>query len=257
MADETPQQKEQKKQGGSELFARIFYIFGRFSWFFGILIALIVLVSTYRFIIQPQYQRIIAQQAELERLNLEGERQALSNHIVQLESFITLSETITQEDKNNLERLLQDAPDLLVLQIQFEKFLEQYNTENPQVIFGEPSFTLPTSNEQAAPAEARESIIDLSGFFDEPATQETTQQSSSEQPQIVLGTIPVDITITFNDYFLAKDFIRDVEALVPLIDIKSLSIGVTQSVSNTEGEGEEGGGAAVTLSGVMHIATEQ
>lgn len=263
--------KEEKteKQSAKDIFAKLVYVFAKFSWFFGIIIALIVLLTLYRFIIQPQYQKILDRQEEIRQLNLEGERGILERHLVNLEKFITLSSAITEEEKQSVDKLLRETPDLLVLQIQFEKLIEKYNTQNPSVSFGEVSFD---EEEELSdePDVERERVIDLSSFFDETQLNAPVETKDEENPEVVRGVIPIDISVTFEDYYQAKDFISDLERLVPLVDFENISI----TISNSEEEADDdtvtevpaddtedtlaeefGNGATeLTLSGVIQVA---
>lgn len=264
----TKEQEKQQKTSSKDILAKGLFVFARFSWFFGIIITIIVFFSLYRFIIQPQYEKLLQRQSEIEQLNLEGERTALANHVKKLQAFIQLSGTITQEDKNNLDTLLQDVPDTLVLQIQFEKFLEEYAPLESSIEIGEPTYETMQGSEEA-PASTRTSIIDLSSFFEDEgiAPPRVNNANDDTVPTIVLGTIPLDMTVSFNDYFAAKDFLRDLEKRVPLIDITTLQVTVEQEVTSAvtgddAGSGastpvEEGAVTTLTLTGTIHIASQQ
>ena len=226
-------EEKQNKQSGKrkgETFAKIVFVFAKFSWFFGIIIALAVLFSLYRIVIQPQYQKIFAKQEQIRTANLEGEKGKLQVYLNSLERFITLTDAITKEDKNNLNKILQDVPDELVLEIQFDSLMEKYDTQESSVTLGEPVFFDAENGE--APEEAREDrerIVNLSAFFDEQEEPVADPSPNTTLPQIITGEIPVTISATFIDYFTAKDFLRDVEQLVPLVEVQTLSITVDSS----------------------------
>ena len=258
-------QPEQQRNKVTELFVKFFYIFDRFSWFFGILITAIVLVGMYRFLIQPQYQKIVIKQAEIERLNLEGEKTRLKQHIERLNRFIELSNAITDDDKNHLDILLQDISDTLVLQIQLEKYFEKYDIENSSVTIGEAMYESDES-ESAVTARTRDSIIDLSGIFEGFQAEDVYQQPSQRQvKKIILGSIPITMILELKDYFAVKDFIRDLETIVPLIDMHSININILLPVTRAASEGREEkpieniqeNFAQIVLSGNIRIAKEQ
>jgi hypothetical protein len=261
MEQEQQEQKTQKR--GFETIAKFFYISARFTWFFGIIITAIVFFSLYRFVIQPQYRDILVKQEEVKQLNLQGEKTALIEHLKRIQEFISLSSAITQEDKHNLQTLLQDAPDELVLRIQFERFLEKYSATESSVTIHDPVFTNIQEDVVGDVPQSRESIIDLSNFFEDGPNVDAPVEED-KVPTIVLGTIPIDISISFTDYFLAKDFIRDIEGLVPLIDITTIAI-TTTAPRTPETEGTETseepienlGEASVSVSGFINIATER
>ena len=259
---EDKEKEKKSKKSPKDFFAKLIYLFAKFSWFFGIIIAVIVLLTLYRFIIQPQYQKIINRQEEIRQLNLEGEREKFQQHLVSLQEFITLSDAITDEEIQSLNKLLSGSPDLLVLQIQFKKILDRYNVSNTSITLGEVTFLNEDAEEEVS-VDERERIVDLSSFFEEPEDEAVDDASSDDILKVESGQIPISISATFIDYHTAKDFINEIEQLTPLVDFQSIDLTIDQTEEEdgevvAGGEADESGPIAgsttISLSGVIQIA---
>jgi len=276
MAEDKKNKKIKSKM--KDMLAKLLFVFTKFTWFFGLLIASIVLLTLYRFIIQPQYQKILDRQEDLRQLNFEGEIQRLQEHLTSLEHFITLSDAITKEEVANIDRLLSNEPDLLILKIKFEKLMQQYDAIEVTVTFSQPTFFSQNVVIEVQEVAERRRLVDLSNFFDNNANVEENEPTNAGETEILLGEIPIDITVTFATYFLAKDFLRDLEKLVPLVDIRTISLSVEVTVEDDEIEESEeiieivdeepgadddeevesiSGTTTLTLSGVIQIANIQ
>lgn len=230
-----PKSKNKKSTSPAFLLKTLLF-FEKFIWIFGIFLMGVVLLVGYRFVLLPQYQQLIKRQQEMEAKGLEEKKLELMHYLADLKFFITLSDSITKEEKNQLYALLAPRPDPLELSLQFEKLFNEHNLEFPGISISE-SEPKPQVDGTSSDEEGR-SVVDLSRLLgrgdEEEIDPALMEHQTMDQPEIEIGYLKLNFSLRTENYFAIKDFLRDIEHRLPVMDVESINISV----------GSEGGASA-------------
>jgi len=157
------------------------------------LIVLIIAVPAYYFIIGPQYDNYQANQNEFEQL--EQQSKLNMQQLVASKKIMADYELISQLDKNKIEQILPQQPDLANLYVNLEALVAQHDLELDNMIV-EPIKVV------------KKKVI----FADDPKIKEDQ-----------LGLVNISLVVTNISYAKMKNFFDTLESNIRLFDVENFN----------------------------------
>ncbi len=158
------------------------------------LIILVIIIPSYYFLIKPQYDNYKANQRKISQL--EKQRQLNIQQLLTNKKIITEYEAINQLDKNKIDQILPQQPDLANLYINLEAIVQQSG--------------LILENMTVEPVKViKKKVV----FADDPKIKKNNQ----------LGIIDINLAVSNVSYAKMKNFFKMLEMNIRLFDIEKFN----------------------------------